>query len=210
MAYLAQRFTFSSAHKIDGLRVLELGCGSALPGIYAMQQSSVKSVDFRDFNREVLQYVTVPNILLNAEAETDLQHGGYVDATIDYTKLSQMSKVGQLWVGDWETLPLAMVEHKSEKFDLMLASEVLYFPSSYHKLISLLKHCLAVDGSVLVASKSYYFGCGGGIKSFLSSLEADEGSLCGNYKLSAEQVVSLDHMMGNSAVPREIIELRWI
>lgn len=47
------------------LRVLELGCGSALPGIYCLTRGSGILVDFQDYNEEVLRLITIPNVLLN-------------------------------------------------------------------------------------------------------------------------------------------------
>ena len=44
-------------------RILELGCGHGLPGIYCAQRSS--SVVFQDYNKEVLEYVTVNNFIKN-------------------------------------------------------------------------------------------------------------------------------------------------
>lgn len=45
------------------LKVLELGCGQGLPGIYCAQQSSF--VTFQDYNLEVLKFVTANNAVKN-------------------------------------------------------------------------------------------------------------------------------------------------
>lgn len=44
-------------------RVLELGCGHGLPGVYCMQQGA--QVVFQDFNKEVLEYATMNNVKAN-------------------------------------------------------------------------------------------------------------------------------------------------
>lgn len=46
-------------------KILELGCGSALPGIYLLMRNDTTRVDFQDYNEQVLQYITIPNIILN-------------------------------------------------------------------------------------------------------------------------------------------------
>lgn len=45
--------------------VLKLGCGSALPGIYLLMRHESNMVDFQDYNEQVLQFITIPNIILN-------------------------------------------------------------------------------------------------------------------------------------------------
>ncbi|KAG0223812.1 Histidine protein methyltransferase 1 [Actinomortierella wolfii] len=68
VAYLAE-----NPESYDGKRVLELGCGSALPGIYVLTKSESVQVDFQDYNDQVLRLVTLPNILLNTCTRPDLQ-----------------------------------------------------------------------------------------------------------------------------------------
>ncbi|KAG0313283.1 hypothetical protein BGZ97_010328, partial [Linnemannia gamsii] len=68
VAYLADQ-----KHNYDGQKVLELGCGSALPGIYVLTQSNTVQVDFQDYNDQVLKFVTLPNVLLNTHVRPDQQ-----------------------------------------------------------------------------------------------------------------------------------------
>lgn len=49
---------------IAGSRVLELGCGVALPGLLAAKMGA-SCVHFQDYNREVLQTCTMVNVHLN-------------------------------------------------------------------------------------------------------------------------------------------------
>jgi hypothetical protein len=49
--------------EFTGLRVLELGCGAGFPGIYAWREGG--QVDFQDYNVEVLEHITMPNVALN-------------------------------------------------------------------------------------------------------------------------------------------------
>ncbi|KAJ6754567.1 HISTIDINE PROTEIN METHYLTRANSFERASE 1 HOMOLOG-RELATED [Salix purpurea] len=48
----------------SGKRVLELGCGHGLPGIFAFLEGA-SAVHFQDFNAEVLQSLTIPNVNAN-------------------------------------------------------------------------------------------------------------------------------------------------
>ncbi|KAF9292644.1 Histidine protein methyltransferase 1 [Mortierella alpina] len=68
VAYLAEQ-----QENFDGKRVLELGCGSALPGIYVLTQSDSVEVDLQDYNDQVLKLVTLPNVLLNTHIRPDQQ-----------------------------------------------------------------------------------------------------------------------------------------
>ncbi|KAF9202109.1 hypothetical protein BGZ49_007686 [Haplosporangium sp. Z 27] len=68
VAYLAEQ-----KENYDGKKVLELGCGSALPGIYVLTQSSSVKVDLQDYNDQVLKLVTLPNVLLNTYVRPDQQ-----------------------------------------------------------------------------------------------------------------------------------------
>ncbi|KAF9965458.1 Histidine protein methyltransferase 1 [Mortierella alpina] len=68
VAYLAEQ-----KENFDGQRVLELGCGSALPGIYVLTQSDSVKVDLQDYNDQVLKLVTLLNVLLNTHVRPDQQ-----------------------------------------------------------------------------------------------------------------------------------------
>ncbi|KAG0344788.1 Histidine protein methyltransferase 1 [Podila humilis] len=72
VAYLAE-----NKQSYDGKKVLELGCGSALPGIYVLTQSSSVKVDLQDYNDQVLKLVTLPNVLLNTHLRPDQQPEGH-------------------------------------------------------------------------------------------------------------------------------------
>ncbi|GAB5360338.1 hypothetical protein AAMO2058_000618900 [Amorphochlora amoebiformis] len=54
----------SSSHKFVGKRILDLGCGHGLPGIFSAKVGA-SHVAFQDLNREVLHHVTIPNVLKN-------------------------------------------------------------------------------------------------------------------------------------------------
>eukprot|EP00267_Zea_mays_P033895 XP_008668398.1 uncharacterized protein LOC100383278 isoform X1 [Zea mays] len=49
---------------LEGKRVLELGCGHGLPGIFAGLKGA-DLIHFQDFNAEVLRCLTIPNVKVN-------------------------------------------------------------------------------------------------------------------------------------------------
>ncbi|PQQ04170.1 histidine protein methyltransferase 1 homolog [Prunus yedoensis var. nudiflora] len=44
--------------------IFQLGCGHGLPGIFACLEGAA-AIHFQDFNAEVLQYLTIPNVNSN-------------------------------------------------------------------------------------------------------------------------------------------------
>lgn len=102
----------------------------------------------------MLEYVTIPNVLLNIEEESN--------RAIDIKKCD-------FYCGDWTSfnkkLPNDIV------YDYILTSETIYRPCYYDKLISLFTQRLKKDGAVYVAAKTYYFGIGGGIREFERAIE---------------------------------------
>ena len=140
------RFLHSSGMEMKGLKVLDLGCGAALPGLYCFSKGA--EVWFNDYNEEVLKHITMPNTLLN------------VPDTPAKTRF---------FAGDWksfEEITSSELCEEEAKFDLILSSETIYNIENQEKLISIFKNCLKKSGQVLVAAKTVYFGVGGGIRQF--------------------------------------------
>ncbi|KAJ1794258.1 hypothetical protein LPJ59_004575 [Coemansia sp. RSA 2399] len=50
---------------LGGARVLELGCGTALPSLHILKTTPGACVTMQDYNRDVLELVTLPNVLCN-------------------------------------------------------------------------------------------------------------------------------------------------
>nr|XP_021188188.2 histidine protein methyltransferase 1 homolog [Helicoverpa armigera] len=133
--------------KFENSNVLDLGCGAGILGIYAFLHSS--KVTFQDYNKEVLEYLTIPNVLLNIEEEEDRE------------KEIQRCK---FYSGDWDSFNQKLPQ--SEVFDIILTSETIYNENNYEKLIKLFVDRLSKDGAAYVAAKTYYFGVGGGVRQF--------------------------------------------
>jgi len=140
------RFLHTSPLEMAGLKVLDLGCGAALPGLFCFSEGA--EVWFNDYNEEVLKHITMPNTLLNVPKDP--------------------AKT-RFFAGDWESFK-ELVEpemfREEGKFDLILTSETIYNTKNQYKLISIFKNLLKKNGQVLVAAKTVYFGVGGGLRQF--------------------------------------------
>ncbi|KAJ2547575.1 hypothetical protein EV175_005164, partial [Coemansia sp. RSA 1933] len=56
-------------------RVLEIGCGTALPSLHILKTIPGAKVTMQDYNRDVLELVTVPNVLCNTILEPSSSSG---------------------------------------------------------------------------------------------------------------------------------------
>ncbi len=138
-------------------QVLELGCGAGLPGLHCLAASA--NVDFQDYNDDVLERLTMPNVLLNAP------EGGDGDAVPETRFFS----------GDWSRLGAADGLLEEGAYDLILTSETIYSLDSQQALLTVLSRCLKEGGKVLLAAKTHYFGVGGGLRQFEEKLRGDGG-----------------------------------
>lgn len=163
-----------------GNKILEIGCGSGLPGIFCYKRflRSNSASDglfvFQDFNKTVLEAVTLPNILLNAPEDFNLKHLKFI-------------------YGDWNGL---IGKLPGKCFDLILTSETIYRTESYGILLKIFSHSLKEsDGArVLLAAKDYYFGLGGSVNQFINVAKSDGWN-----------VQILKHF--SEGVPRSILQL---
>jgi len=118
--------------------VLELGCGSGLPGL-ELNKHKQFHVDFQDFNREVVE---------QTGRQLKKEKGVYNN---------------RMFYGDWSDL---MNIIPSKYYDLILTSETIYNTGNYGKLVKLFDHALKPQGIIYLAAKVYYFGVQGGIRQF--------------------------------------------
>ncbi|OMP09482.1 Nicotinamide N-methyltransferase-like protein [Corchorus olitorius] len=168
----ALRSEIQNGHlSIEGKRVLELGCGHGLPGIFAcLEGASV--AHFQDFNAEVLRCLTIPNVNVNLSEKS----------------LPDPAAEVRFFAGDWGELhqllpharksemnPTSCSEHdQATGYDVILMAETIYSISAQRNLYGLIKKCLShPHGVVYMAGKKHYFGVGGGTRQFLSMLEKD-------------------------------------
>ena len=144
----------------SGKRVLELGCGIGLPAIYALTKGA-EEVHFQDYNPQVIDYVTIPSVLLNVKPNSD----NLISSVTSYCNNCKF------YSGDWSSLTAVL---PSRSYDIILTSETIYSLSSQPKLLTALKCLLRPQvGVAYVAAKSFYFGVGGSVSSFVELLRED-------------------------------------
>ena len=164
-----------AAHRRPSGTVLELGCGRGLPGLWCLKRGA-QQVVFSDYDADVLERYT------------------RVDA-------ARVGGRGVFYAGDWRGLPAALTGDGFGKFDfdLILSAETAYREDTTHSLVECIAKTLSVKGEAIVATKRYYFGCGGGV----AALENEIGRID---RLCCEVVWSAED--GRSNV-RDIVRVFW-
>ncbi len=154
--------------KLDGKRVIELGCGHGFPGILALLNGA-SEVTFCDFNSSVLSQATAPAVKKNVGS------------------LHQ----SHFFAGDWASLPDAV--GLNAPFDLMLSSETIYTEERAIGVARALAALLSKDpgATAYVSGKRYYFGTGGGSDVFRSALKEIDSSF------SITVPLKVDNLGGN-------------
>ncbi|KAJ2797213.1 hypothetical protein H4R20_005264 [Coemansia guatemalensis] len=70
LGYLAEHgASFESSAK--DLHVLELGCGTGLPSLHILKNMPNARVCMQDYNRDVIELITIPNVLANTALSPD-------------------------------------------------------------------------------------------------------------------------------------------
>lgn len=208
-----------------GKMVLDLGCGAGLLGILALKRGA-RQVHFQDYNSTVIEQLTVPTVILNCQddvvdseedekgkgkgkvqnksdcANNDNHYSKDGDPPqkkrgIDPTLHTVLAKC-RFFSGDWSTfLSLLLKETPPLKYDLIFTSETIYNTDYYSSLHDTLQKLLAPKGLVYLATKSHYFGVGGGLHLFEKFVEK-------------RGVFSVDHLWdGEEGLQRHIVALKF-
>ncbi|CAG09364.1 unnamed protein product, partial [Tetraodon nigroviridis] len=182
-----------------GKTVLDLGCGAGLLGILALKRGA-RQVYFQDYNSTVIEQLTVSNVILNLGAEEEEEDDEEDGDDDDEDEVSQHPLVAKcrFFSGDWSTfLDLLIKEDKLPKFDTILTSETIYNTAYYPVFHETLEKLLAPDGLVYLATKSHYFGVGGGLHLFETFVQQ-------------KGVFSLDPLWnGDKGLQRHVVVLRF-
>uniref|UniRef100_A0A8D3DHP3 protein-histidine N-methyltransferase n=1 Tax=Scophthalmus maximus TaxID=52904 RepID=A0A8D3DHP3_SCOMX len=182
-----------------GKAVLDLGCGAGLLGILALKRGA-RHIHFQDYNSTVIEQLTVPTVLLNCQEDDDIERvkdGSPPPKKIALGQSQHLSKC-RFFSGDWSTfLDLILKTGPQPKYDIIFTSETIYNTAYYPVLHETLHKLLAPGGLVYLATKSHYFGVGGGLHLFESFVEQT-----GTF--------SVDHLWdGDEGLQRHVVVLRF-
>lgn len=159
--YLRTRDSIVDHQTLDYSTVLELGCGHALPSLYCLahHHESMNELICTDYNEQVLEAVTCPNLRLNSV--NDIQpHVEIRCYAGDWQDVSQTFLVGQ--------------GQSSLKCSLILSAETLYTEAIAVKVAQMIaSHLSYPKGKALIAAKKYYFGTGGSVQHFVAYVNAN-------------------------------------
>lgn len=149
---------------LTGKRVLEVGCGHGLPGITALLGGAA-CVHFSDYNEEVLQHSTIPNILRNCSSSSSPSASPVI--------INSSSQV-RLFSGDWAALADHLKQHQHQQYDVILSTDTVYSLESIQSLLRLIHVALRPQsaGVAYVMGRCYYFGVGGGTKELVWKAQA--------------------------------------
>lgn len=137
---LAEHLYRAEQPRLRGSAVLELGAGHAFPAIVAAK-CGADPVHVQDYNAEVLDDVTAPNLRAN---------------------VPRCEHVVKLFAGAWAGLPPVL----GRKYPVVLSSDTVYAKDQIEQLAECILAVLPVGGVAFVAGKTYYFGVGGGTREF--------------------------------------------
>lgn len=158
---------------LGGARVLELGCGHALPAIVAAHHGAA-SVTLQDFNAEVLAEATAPAVLANEDCfASDECRVRYLAGSWE-AALAELRPAGAISAAVAQDAAPEPAIHR-RAYDLVLGSELWYAERSMRTLATLVSEALA-DGSTacaLIAGKAHYFGVGGSARGFEAAARAE-------------------------------------
>lgn len=188
-----------------GKSVLDLGCGAGLLGILALKRGA-RRVHFQDYNSTVIDQLTLSNVVLNCQEDDDRESDddevgkgksgckvkaddGGPPQKKKAAELSQLPRLDKcrFFSGDWSTfLALVSKEEPPPKYDIILTSETIYNTAYYAVLHETLQKLLAPDGLAYLATKSHYFGVGGGMHLFETFVQ-ERGVFSVTHRWDAEE-----------------------
>lgn len=170
-------------------RVMDLGCGAGLLGVYAFLNGS-EHVCLQDYNSEVVENFTLPTVQKNISINDSTNKNGG-DCHSDNNSLDKFEFIS----GDWGNISEQFVASSHEQFDLILSSETIYNSKYYTKIRDFLHEHMSDNSVALFAAKTHYFGVGGGTREFVRFLSE-------NNTFRTETVLNVE-----SGVSREILKI---
>lgn len=109
--------------------MLELGCGHGLPGLVLLLGGAI--VHFQDYNAEVLQALTMPNVAANWNRAS-------------VSTLSSGPPPVRYFSGDWLSMPsLLLPLGLCGTYDIILSTETIYSVPAMHSLYACIEQVRA-------------------------------------------------------------------
>jgi protein-histidine N-methyltransferase len=193
----------------SGKRVLEMGCGTALPTLALFQwklaggqTDAGLDIALADYNPSVLQLVTLPNILLSWaqaragpswEAEDELE----IDAELLENFRSDLEQhhinfhfISGAWGDDFVQTVSSKWTNASSQL-VVIAAETIYSPMALRSFTNSLMPMIKAESRervlALVAAKMVYFGVGGSMEDFFDAVREQNG-ICEKIREESEGV----------------------
>ncbi|KAL4193873.1 hypothetical protein AMTRI_Chr06g179100 [Amborella trichopoda] len=130
-----------------GKRILELGCGHGLPGIFACLKGA-STVHFQDLSAEKIRCTTIPNVLANLEQAKDRQ-AHQPESPLTPSRLALDPDV-RFFAGEWEELhTILSVVAKDAGFESMGAASLSFSEEDFA-----MDGCSSHDGSCSIVQDS--------------------------------------------------------
>ncbi|KAJ4957099.1 hypothetical protein NE237_013882 [Protea cynaroides] len=123
-----------------GKRVLELGCGYGLPGIFACLKGA-GTVHFQDLNAETIRCTTIPNVLANLEQARDKQ-SRQPESPLTPSRQALAPEV-HFYAGDWKELHTVLSVVRKEGFEMTPGMSMSFSEED------LMDGCSSQDGSII-------------------------------------------------------------
>ncbi|KAK6279384.1 hypothetical protein POUND7_019651 [Theobroma cacao] len=123
-----------------GKRVLELGCGYGLPGIFACLKGAC-TVHFQDLSAETIRCTTIPNVLANLEQARDRQ-SRQPESPLTPSRQTLAPTV-HFYAGDWEELPTVLSVVRNDVSEVTTGMSLSFSEEDF------MDGCSSQDGSII-------------------------------------------------------------
>ncbi|XP_022761756.1 histidine protein methyltransferase 1 homolog isoform X2 [Durio zibethinus] len=123
-----------------GKRVLELGCGYGLPGIFACLKGA-STVHFQDLSAETVRCTTIPNVLANLEHARERQ-SRQPESPLTPSRQTLAPTV-HFYAGDWEELPTVLSVVRNDVSEVTTGMSLSFSEEDF------MDGCSSQDGSII-------------------------------------------------------------